>query len=293
MAQLQLRPLGVGEIVDASFTVYRKRFGPMVAIALVLVFIPFLVSLVGGCSLGDTGSVTCSSAIGWLGYIVSSIGSIVATAAAVLVAAGAYAGVPSDWRLATRVGIRRILPIVGSTIVAGLLIFSPFVPGLVLMLLALFGADGESAGLEDLIFSAGIAVGGLALAILAIVPSIILAISFAVVWEALMVERTGPMESIKRSWRLVSGERWRLFGAVLLMVIIGAIVFGIMWLVLFLILSGLGMSEEIASYVVQQVVTLLSIPLTAAVGTVLYLDLRVRKESLDTERLGAALAEAG
>ncbi|MCY4621512.1 MAG: hypothetical protein OXD34_06720 [bacterium] len=48
MAQLQLRPLGVGEIVDATFTVYRRRFGPMFAIAVVLVFIPFLVSLVGG-----------------------------------------------------------------------------------------------------------------------------------------------------------------------------------------------------------------------------------------------------
>ena len=27
MAQLQLRPLSVGDIIDASFTVYRRRFG--------------------------------------------------------------------------------------------------------------------------------------------------------------------------------------------------------------------------------------------------------------------------
>lgn len=255
MAQLQLRPLGVGEIVDASFTVYRRRFGPMIAIALVLVFIPFLVSLIGGCSIGEGGSAECTSPIGWLGYVAGSIGSIVATAAAVLVAAGAYAGVPSDWRAATRAGIRRILPLIGSTIVAGVLMGIGFV--------------------------------------LVVVPGIFLAVSFAVMWEALMIEGIGPIESIKRSWRLVSGERWRLFGAGLLMLIIGIVVFGIISLVLFLILSGLGMSDGMAGYVVQQVATLLSIPLTSAVGTVLYLDLRVRKESLDTEKLTAALAEVG
>ena len=227
----------------------------MIAIAAVLVFIPFLVSLVGGCSLGEAGSVTCSSPIGWLGYVVSSIGSIVASAAAVLIAAGAYAGVPPDWRLATRVGIRRLLALIVSTIVAGVLIAIGFV--------------------------------------LVIVPGIFLAVSFAVVWEALMIEGIGPMESIKRSWRLVAGERWRLFGAGLLMIIIAAVVFGIISVVLFLILSGLGMSSESAGYLVQQVATLLSIPLTAAVGTVFYLDLRVRKESLDTEGLAAALAEVG
>ncbi|WP_420614078.1 hypothetical protein [Candidatus Spongiisocius sp.] len=42
MAQLELRPLGVGEIVYDSFTVYRRRFAPMVAVALVLGSIPFL-----------------------------------------------------------------------------------------------------------------------------------------------------------------------------------------------------------------------------------------------------------
>lgn len=99
MAQLQLRPLGVGEIVDATFTVYRRRFGPMLAIVLMLVFIPFLVSLVGGCSLDSGGTTTCTSPIGWLGYYVGVVGSMVAGVAAVLVAAGAYADVPSDLSL--------------------------------------------------------------------------------------------------------------------------------------------------------------------------------------------------
>ena len=292
MAQLQLRPLGVGEIVDASFTVYRRRFGPMIAIAAVLVFIPFLVSLVGGCSLGEAGSVACSSAIGWLGYVVSSIGSIVASAAAVLVAAGAYAGVPADWRLATRVGIRRILSIVAATVVTALTVGAGYiVAGFLAVAVAADAGTDDPTGLVAVGVIAVVAVASFALW----TPiAVFLAVSFAVVWEALMIEGIGPMESIKRSWRLVGGERWRLFGAGLLMIVIAVIVFGIISVVLFLILSpGLGMSSELASYLVQQVATLLSIPLTAAVGTVFYLDLRVRKESLDTERLASALAELG
>ena len=256
MAQLQLRPLGVGEIVDATFTIYRRRFGPMFAIALMLVFIPFLISLVGGCSLDAGGTTSCTSLIGGLGYFVSSIGTLVAGTAAILVAAEAYAGVPSDWRRAMRIGLRRILPIIGATIVAVVLIAIGFV--------------------------------------LLVVPGIFVAVSLAVVWEALIIEGAGPIESIKRSWRLVSGERWRVFGAGLLVIVIAIIVFGVVSAVIWFILSpGLGMSGGMAGYVVQQVSTLLSIPLTAALGTVIYLDLRVRKESLGTAELAAALSERG
>ena len=256
MAQLQLRPLGVGEIVDATFTVYRRRFGPMFAIALMLVFIPFLISLVGGCSLDASGTTTCTSPIGWLAYIAGSIGTIVAGTAAALAAAEAYAGVPSDWRRATRIGLRRTLAIIGAAIVALVLVTIGFV--------------------------------------LVIVPGIFLAVSLAVVSQALIIEGTGPMESIKRSWRLVAGERWRVFGAGLLVMVIAIIVFGVVSAVIWLIISaGLGVSGETAGYLVQQVATLLSVPLSASVGTVIYLDLRVRKESLGTAELAAALSERG
>lgn len=256
MAQLQLRPLGVGEIVDATFTVYRRRFGPMLAIVLMLVFIPFLVSLVGGCSLDSGGTTTCTSPIGWLGYYVGVVGSMVAGVAAVLVAAGAYADVPSDWRSAMSAGIRRIIAIIAATIVAGVLMAIGFV--------------------------------------LLIIPGIFVLVSLAVVWEALIIEGIGPMESIKRSWRLVAGERWRVFGAGLLVIVLMVIFVGVVSAVIALILSaGLGVSGGMTGYLVQQVASLLSIPLTAALGTVIYLDLRVRKESLSAAELAAALSEQG
>ena len=256
MAQLQLRPLGVGEIVDATFTVYRRRFGPMFTIVVVLVFIPFLVSLAGGCSLDSAGTTTCTSPIGWLGYLAGIAGSVVAGVAAVLVAAGAYADVPSDWRNAMSIAIRRIIEIIVATIVIAVLIGIGFV--------------------------------------LLIVPGVFLMVSFAVVWEALIIEGAGPMESIKRSWRLVAGERWRVFGAGLLVIVLMVIFVGVVSAVIALILSaGLGVSGGMTGYLVQQAASLLSIPLTAALGTVIYLDLRVRKESLGADELAAALSEQG
>ena len=62
-------------------------------------------------------------------------------------------------------------------------------------------------------------------------------------------------------------------------------------MIVYLVLSGLaGMSDGDTSDYVTQILTLLSIPLTAAVGAVLYVDLRVRKEDLDTAELGALLS---
>jgi len=80
----------------------------------------------------------------------------------------------------------------------------------------------------------------------------------------------------------------------LLVIVLMVIFIGVVSAVIALILSSvLGVSGGMTGYLVQQVASLLSIPLTAALGTVIYLDLRVRKESLSTDELAAALSEQG
>ncbi len=255
MAQLQLRPLGVGGIIDATITLYRRRFGPMMMIVLVLGVIPFALSL-GRCTVDRSqmsDPVTCGNALGWVGLIAFSVVTFVAAFAAILVAASAYADLPADWMGATRAALRNIVPIVVASIV----------------------------------FYIVVGIGTLLL----IVPGIILGISFGWYDAALMIERAGPMASLGRSWRLVAGERWRLFWAGLLMLIIATIVFGIIGVVVYLVIYGLFVvSDGYASYLAQQAVALLTIPLIAAFTTVVYLDLRVRKEGLDKEGLVAQLS---
>ena len=129
MAQLQLRPHSVGDIIDSSFTVYRKRFGPMIGIALMLVFIPFVVGVIGGCTITElqTSWPSCDTAIGWIGQIASQIGMVIAAAAAMPVAAEAYAGTSADWRPSAAAGLRRIIPIVVATVVVTVAVAIGFV----------------------------------------------------------------------------------------------------------------------------------------------------------------------
>ncbi len=253
MAQLQLRPYSLGGLIDASFTTYRRRFGPMIAVALALGLIPIVVSLVGGCSTEMMGQTTCTSPIGWLGNIAFQVATFVASAATIMIAAGAYVDFPSDWRQVTSIGLRRIVPIVVLT----LLLVVTIIIGVFLL----------------------------------VFPGLFLAVSFAVAMSALMIEKSGPLASLGRSWRLVSGERWRIFGAFLVLIIVMIIALGIVWGIVFWVLSGvLGMSGAVAQHLAQQIVSLLAVPMSAAFGAALYLDLRVRKENLDADELVSLLS---
>lgn len=252
MAQLQLRPHGVGDIIDASFTVYRRRFGSLIAVAASLCVIPFVVSLIGGCTLDEQGFATCDSAVGWIGHVATAIAQIVAGAAGILIAAEAYADRSSDWRRSAAAGLRRAVPIIAALIVVGVTV--------------------------------GIGI------VLLVVPGVFLVVSFAVVLPALMIERVGPIASLRRSWNLVSGERWRLFGVGLVLIILVTIVMVIIGIIVGLILSRLIDGGD-AGYSTQQLVSvLLGAPVSASIGAVLYLDLRVRKDDLDSAELSALLS---
>ena len=255
MAQLQLRPLGVGETIDATLSLGRRRFGPMLMVALVLAVIPFVLTLIGGCHVNTSEMwqpVDCGT-LGWIGNAAFWIATVVAAVVSTRVAAGAYADVAPDWRGAARFGLQNIWPILGATIVFGVMMVVGF--------------------------------------IVLIVPGIILLVSFYWFDAVLMIERTGPMQSLGRSWRLVSGERGRIFLAGLVLFIIAFIIFFIISIIIELVLVFLlSASAGFAIFLSGQIVVLLGVPLVAAFSTVVYLDLRVRKEHLDTEGLAAQLS---
>ena len=264
MDQLQLRPLDIGEIISATFSIGRRRYGTMLMVALVLAGIPFFLSLTGG-------------ALGRFGDFIFGIAIAVAAAASIPVAAGAYADIPPDWRGAARFGLQKLGPILGAGIVYGIMLSAGFFVIITLIILASPGSSVESVAIIGLVFW--------------IVPGIILLVSFNWFDAVLMIERTGPMQSLGRSWRLVSGERGRIFLAGLVLFIIAFIIFFIISIIIELVLVFLlSASAGFAIFLSGQIVVLLGVPLVAAFSTVVYLDLRVRKEHLDTEGLAAQLS---
>jgi len=104
---------------------------------------------------------------------------------------------------------------------------------------------------------------------------------------AMMAEDIGPIRGLGRSWNLVSGQWWRTFG-ILLIVGIMQIVITYALFILFGLIAALASTGDFELAVVQVGGTLLSAivsPITTIAITLLYFDLRVRKEGLDLDQL--------
>jgi hypothetical protein len=143
---------------------------------------------------------------------------------------------------------------------------------------------------------------GLIIAFVAlIIPGIWLYASWSVQTPALMLEGLGPWRALGRSRRLVRGRWWPVAGVVLLM----HIAVGVLSAAIQALLSGLdgfsshpGLVSAVITVVLGSIVAaVVTQPVVAAITTVLYYDLRVRKEGFDlqllADNLGLPAPESG
>jgi len=294
-----LRPLGVGDVLDRTFTVYRSK--PLVFIALsaiwylllVLVFVILAVVIFAGSLAAFSRQATTPSpeqiagaAVGIIGFV------IVAVIVAILLFAAQSAAL-------VHAAARRYLAkdvAIGEAFKAGLAA-SPrlFIAG-VLVFLAILGVWAV------LVIAAALANQGIlwALVFLAgIVATAFLGCSWLVAPVVVVVEKMGPIAALGRAWRLSSGNRWRIFGIQVLLFILN--------LVLSLLIGGIfggiaatstqgGPAGQLGLSVVQSLVNLASTIIWAPVEwiafTVLYYDLRVRKEAFDLQLAAEALPQS-
>ena len=128
MARPQLRPLNVGETLDATFSIYKSRFKTMVTIVAV-VMIPFgIVSAIINASLVsdieasvETGSFRAGGSIGaaLIVSVLAWVAQLLATAAVVEAVAGEYLGRSVTWQSAFGTARTRLGPLVwGSLLIA-------------------------------------------------------------------------------------------------------------------------------------------------------------------------------
>ena len=132
----------------------------------------------------------------------------------------------------------------------------------------------------------------LALLVFALVLMINIRLTFVI--QAVVLEDCSPRQALSRSWDLVQGYGWRTLGVYLLI-----------WLFSLLIVSGpsyaltFGLQALEVSLVVQTAVsgvltvalTVFYMPIRLTGLTLLYYDLRIRKEGLDLELQAATLGE--
>jgi len=129
MASLALRPLTIGEVIDASFQVYRRHFSALATIVLVCNGLPALLQIYGGTGPRIQLMLT-------LVYMVLVVVlSLVATGATVFVVSESYLGRSITAREALNRALPFVVPLIIVSLLVGLVAFVGFllivVPGLI------------------------------------------------------------------------------------------------------------------------------------------------------------------
>lgn len=276
MHAMELRPRTVGEILDLAFKLYTSNVRKLLIISAVI-FIPIgVIQLLVTAGSGfneidvlspdffETGELP-AGLTGFIGgtlvlALISFIGSLFVQGASIKLFAGAFQGVEQTWQESVRFGIDKSLLILGT---------------------ALLSSFGAGIGL-----------------IFCIVPGVWLWTSWYVAIPALLVEGTGPIDALTRSFRLVKNRFWPVLGTGVLAWLIAGVVSQLIGLVvgLFTVFPAALDAAETGvvdggifgpSLLADAVASIITVPFLAAVAVCVYFDLRVRFEGFDVEVLAA------
>ncbi|MCI0687428.1 MAG: glycerophosphoryl diester phosphodiesterase membrane domain-containing protein, partial [Sporichthyaceae bacterium] len=125
-------------------------------------------------------------------------------------------------------------------------------------------------------------------------------VALAVATPALMLEKQPVLKAIGRSWRLVRGSRWRVFFVNLLAFIITFVIANIVAAPFQLFGGGFEsfldpaaaseptLLELIIVSLGGVIGSMITLPFSAAITVLLYVDLRIRREGMDIELARAA-----
>jgi hypothetical protein len=204
--------------------------------------------------------------------LVTWVAILVANLACYRAAGDAWTGEPPAVSRSLRQGARRILPYIGMELI---------VVVVAVVAILIVAAVAALIGPLGLILVAPLVVAGFW-----VYP--IVQVAQAIV----VLERIGPIRSLKRAFGLVRGGWWRTFAAMVVAVLLLFVVFSVIGVLLGAILGlAAGDSEvagAIARVVIDTVALAVSLPFVAAVNTIIYYDRRVRREGLDLELQAAA-----
>ena len=290
----QLRPLGVGDIVDRVFALYRAR--PLLLIAasavpyLVFVLVIAVTTLVLATSIGGIATVfsalaggevpdasllqnTIFALFGLLFFVIVAAVVIlsVQTTALVHATASRYLGKELTLGEAFRLGLRSA----PRVILAGLAIFLMFILLWVVLVVLM------------VISRQGLVVAGIVL--LGFIATVYLFASTLVTPVVATLENLGPISAIRRAWSLSTGNRWRILGLQLLLIVINAVLSAIVSTIFVTSLISDTAVRTVLQQVTNAVVTILWAPVEWGTFAILYYDLRVRREAFDLQFAAEAL----
>lgn len=295
----RLSALRVMQIVEIGVIAFRRHWRPLVAGTAVLATIPLLLGDLAQVRLGDVVSADVKfDASGLplpipsdlLGEIATAIGLVIATEllssaflmlasllASVYVARD-YRGEPTSLSTAFATMMRRspvALAVWFLTTTLGIGVLALAVIVAILAYVVLPPAAGSVGGPGALVALIAI-VGGL-------VAFAIVAIRFLVAPVAAVLEPEGPMKAMRRSWHLTGENAWRTFGLVAVVTITVSVLVAIVAEFVALLTGAIvsNSSAEVALGLAIGIgLAVFTAPILPVMETVLYFDLRVRRDGL-------------
>jgi hypothetical protein len=270
----RFEPMTVGMVLDKSFRLYVQNFPlmigisaifsvPMLALSLIVLAPPFVAS-------GTANALLFATSV-LIGALVSIVGFVIVYPLTI----GATTKAVSERYLGNAVTIRSALREAWGSI--GTLLLNQLVVGII------------------------VAVGF----ILLIVPGVLWLLSYSLIVPVAILETrarslsvTGapmPLQTLdraqirRRSWDLVQGNRGKVFLVLIVFVILGLLLRSATGFVV-----GLGVDRTSPMYfvldsIIGNVIEVLSYPLQTIAITLLYYDIRIRKEGFDLEMLSHAI----
>jgi hypothetical protein len=284
-----LRPLDFGETLDGSLVIYRRQFGLFLQLAAVTMSVPFLLLVyVGARFVGSPLLLMRLPSIGE-GFaivgvaIVFYLATLVLTAGTIRVISDSYLGRTPQLRDALAQGLAKL----------GALVWVGLAKGAILALLGI--------GMAVLVaVLAAIARGG-ALAASVVFVGVLGSVwvvgfvlcGYAVTTPVVVLERLpSTTAAFRRSWELTKQRKGKVLGlwvvAFLLTNTVPSMAFRGLGALMQGAVPGLGITLTALGYAVP----LMLAPVVAAVITLIYYDLRVRREAFDLEMLARQLGPA-
>ena len=276
-----LRPMGVGEILDAAIKLYRsqwKRLMAIVAIALVpITFLQvFLTREIGG-PLTDPSTtpaefdstLVVSVIIGLIQLLIVQPFLVAAVAKA---SADVYLGHTVVVGPTFRFAVSKIHSILWISILFVLTLLVP---------LFIIGLIAAAFGSEEL---------AIVLLVLLVVPAIIVFIRFIFGSTVLVVEGRKGSKALGRSWRLAKGSFWKILGTTLLAVLLASVVEGILSVPGAVAFAAIGPAGWPFYAIGLSLAAIITTPFTTLITVLLYFDRRIRKEAFDLEVMAQELS---
>jgi hypothetical protein len=299
----RFRSMSVGEWLDATFTLYRRNFALIASISAV-VQIPYalltwlLFTVTGVATFVRSPFAAFGTQItraqeqqllnSYLGVLAVSIGLVLVSllvvvplgeAATTRAVSDRYLDRTSTLLSAYRAAWARL----GALIAMIAILIGAYVVSIaaVIALAALLGAAG-AGGLGALLAI---------MAFVALIPAlIVIYVRTVVAVPAIVLERASGWHGLQRSWQLISGRFWPTFGRMLLLALIAGIMSSVIGAIVEVPGAALAPGNAfVFSQVGSAIAAVFVGPITYIGVTLLYYDIRIRKEGFDIEMLARSL----